>query len=63
MATSEFDLIAILYPAEGKSGRIIQLLKDVIAYVQTNEPGTLKYEMYKEQRGDDIIMVEKYAGR
>jgi quinol monooxygenase YgiN len=62
MSSSEFDIIAILYPAEGKSGRVIELLKGVIEYVQDNEPGTLKYELHKEQRGEDIVMVERYAG-
>jgi len=62
MASSGIDVIAIIYPAEGKTDRVAELLQKVLEHAQANEPGTLKYEMHREIKGGDIVMVEQYAG-
>lgn len=82
---SQIDLVAIIFPKEGKADRVsmgfsptslvagtnpltpihqvAELLNEVSAYVQENEPGTLKYEVNKEinkkSGAVEIIMMER----
>ncbi|PVI03752.1 hypothetical protein DM02DRAFT_587373 [Periconia macrospinosa] len=56
------DVIAILSPKPGKADRVEELLKDVSVSVKANEPGTLKYQINRETKGDapSIVMIETY---
>ncbi|KAG4027756.1 hypothetical protein MFRU_027g00490 [Monilinia fructicola] len=64
---SQIDLVAIIFPKEGKADRVAELLNEVSAYVQENEPGTLKYEVNKEinkkSGAVEIIMMESYKDK
>lgn len=62
--SSNIDLIAILYPKEGKvdkvsnvpqnfrafidNTQVIELLQEVSVYVKDNEPNTLRYEITRQ---------------
>jgi len=65
MASKEFNVIAIIHPKQGKTDRVVELLKGVAQYVRANEPGTLKYEINRVTRPskdgtEDIVMIERY---
>ncbi|KAF8866038.1 hypothetical protein BDZ45DRAFT_668420 [Acephala macrosclerotiorum] len=65
--SSNLDLIAILYPKEGKADRVVELLQQVAGYVKDNEPGTLKYQIVrqvnKKSGAEEIIMLESYKDK
>jgi quinol monooxygenase YgiN len=52
------DVIAIISPKPGKTDRVVELLTQVSAYVKSNEPGTLRYEVLRTGK-EEIVMVEK----
>ncbi|KAB8299797.1 hypothetical protein EYC80_000049 [Monilinia laxa] len=64
---SQIDLVAILFPKEGKADRVVELLNEISIYVKANEPGTLKYEVNKEVNKEsgavEIIMMESYKDK
>ncbi|TGO52421.1 hypothetical protein BOTNAR_0324g00050 [Botryotinia narcissicola] len=45
---SQIDLIAIIFPKEGKADRVAELLNEISTHIKATEPGTLKYEIKKE---------------
>ncbi|CAD6439443.1 ded0aac4-fbad-4099-a19a-16c0bfbaea6a [Sclerotinia trifoliorum] len=64
---TQIDLIAIIYPKEGKADRVAELLNEISQYIKANEPGTLKYEVNKEVNkksgAEEIILVESYKDK
>ncbi|ESZ99331.1 hypothetical protein SBOR_0293 [Sclerotinia borealis F-4128] len=64
---SQIDLIAIIFPKEGKADRVAELLNEISKHVHATEPGTLKYEVNKEVNkksgAEEIIMLESYKDK
>ncbi|KAF2635350.1 hypothetical protein P280DRAFT_437293 [Massarina eburnea CBS 473.64] len=60
-----FNIIALLSPKPGMIDRVEELLKETAIAVKANEPGTLKYQIHRETKGDApaIIMLEMYKDR
>ncbi|KAH8711785.1 hypothetical protein GQ44DRAFT_689958 [Phaeosphaeriaceae sp. PMI808] len=56
------DIIALLTPSPGKADRVEELLRQAAADVKANEPGTLRYHLQRETKGDSptFIMLETY---
>ena len=56
------DVIALLTPKAGKADRVEQLLADAAAAVKEHEPGTLKYHVQRETKGDAraFVVLESY---
>jgi len=66
MPSTEFNVVAVLYPKQGKTQRVLELLNDVADYVHANEPGTLKYDINSVMRPakdgtEEIVMIERYT--
>jgi len=61
----EIEIIALIKPKPGKADRVQELLSNVAAHVKTNEPGTLRYHLQRETRGDAplFIMLETYKDK
>ncbi|KAF2111353.1 antibiotic biosynthesis monooxygenase-like protein [Lophiotrema nucula] len=59
---SEFDIIAIISPKAGKADRVQELLETAAAAVKANEPGTLRYHLQRETKGEApvFVMLETY---
>lgn len=55
------ELVAIIYPAPGKSEQVQQLLAAHAEHVLKTEPGCLQYSMNKPSSGSEVIMVETYV--
>ncbi|KAF2252903.1 hypothetical protein BU26DRAFT_515323 [Trematosphaeria pertusa] len=57
-----FDIIAVIEPKPGKANRVEELLKTTAKAVQANEPGTLRYQVNRETKGDapTFVMLETY---
>jgi quinol monooxygenase YgiN len=51
------DIIAIITPAPGKADRVQQLLAETGEWVKANEPGTLRYHLQRETKGDSPVFV------
>ncbi|THV55181.1 hypothetical protein BGAL_0012g00190 [Botrytis galanthina] len=64
---SQIDLIAIIFPKEGKADRVAELLNEISTHIKATEPGTLKYEIKKEVNKKtgavEIIMFESYKDK
>ena len=65
MSSKEFNVIAILYPKQGKTDEVLALLKDVSKYVHEKEPGVLRYSVNRVLRpakdgSEEIVMIERY---
>ncbi|KAK6610663.1 hypothetical protein H4I96_02261 [Botrytis cinerea] len=41
---SQIDLIAIIFPKDGKADRVAELLHEISAHIKATEPGTLNYK-------------------
>ncbi|KAF1359522.1 ABM-domain-containing protein [Lizonia empirigonia] len=56
------DIIAIISPKAGKADRVEELLLQAAKSVKANEPGTLKYHLQRETKGDApvFVMLETY---
>ncbi|KAF7921192.1 uncharacterized protein EAE98_008618 [Botrytis deweyae] len=64
---SQIDLIAIIFPKEGKADRVAELLNEISTHIEATEPGTLKYEIKKEVNKKtgavEIVMLESYKDK
>ncbi|PSN59499.1 antibiotic biosynthesis monooxygenase-like protein [Corynespora cassiicola Philippines] len=60
--SSPIDIVAIITPKPGKADRVQELLTAAAASVKANEPGTLRYHLHRESKGDKpiFIMLETY---
>ncbi|KAJ4288150.1 hypothetical protein N0V90_012167 [Kalmusia sp. IMI 367209] len=60
--STPFDVIAILTPKPGKADRVEELLRTTAESVKAKEPGTLRYQINRETKGDapTIVMLETY---
>lgn len=60
-----FDVIAIITPKPGKADRVQELLATAATAVKANEPGTLRYHLHREVRGDApaFIVLETYENQ
>ncbi|KAF3046394.1 hypothetical protein E8E12_007374 [Didymella heteroderae] len=56
------DIIAIISPKAGKADRVEELLLTAAKAVKANEPGTLRYHLQREIKGDApvFVMLETY---
>ncbi|KAF1911661.1 hypothetical protein BDU57DRAFT_524271 [Ampelomyces quisqualis] len=56
------DIMALIYPKPGKADRVEELLTQAAKAVKANEPGTLRYQLHKETKGEapTFIMLETY---
>ncbi|KAK4096416.1 hypothetical protein N658DRAFT_501603 [Parathielavia hyrcaniae] len=56
-------LLAILLPKPDRVSRVAELAKDAAAYVQQNEPGTVKYQWFRSGTPEQpkIVVWEVYA--
>lgn len=63
--SSPFDVIAIITPKPGKADRVQELLEIAAKAVKANEPGTLRYHLQRETKGDSptFVMLETYANQ
>ncbi|OCK76799.1 hypothetical protein K432DRAFT_385161 [Lepidopterella palustris CBS 459.81] len=60
--SEQVNVVAILTPAEGKTEKIIDMLKDMVTKVQ-NESGVLQYDIFHEEKTGEIIFIEKYVDK
>ena len=65
-ASSEFNVVAILYPKKGKTEQVLALLKDVAEHIKKEEPGTLRFEVNRVLKPardgtEDIVLLERYG--
>ncbi|KAK4545206.1 hypothetical protein LTR36_003385 [Oleoguttula mirabilis] len=61
VSSSSINLVAIIWPAEGKFDRIKQVCADHCVEVERNEPGVLRYELIEEDvEPYRLMMVETY---
>ena len=65
MPGKEFNIVAVLYPKNGKADQLVGMLQEVAKYVRDNEAGTLKYEIHRSLRPakdgtEDVVMIERY---
>ncbi|KAF2442063.1 antibiotic biosynthesis monooxygenase-like protein [Karstenula rhodostoma CBS 690.94] len=60
--SAPFDIIAIIKPRPGSADRVVELLKIAAESVKAKEPGTLRYQINRETKGDapQIVMLETY---
>ncbi|KAK7191876.1 hypothetical protein DPSP01_013852 [Paraphaeosphaeria sporulosa] len=60
--SAPFDVIAIIKPKAGSADRVVELLRTAADSVKEKEPGTLKYQINLETKGDApcIVMLETY---
>ncbi|EGZ74297.1 hypothetical protein NEUTE2DRAFT_155063 [Neurospora tetrasperma FGSC 2509] len=58
-----FNLVAVVYPKEGKLERVKELGKEISAWVEANEPNTLQYHWSTSKEDDKpvIVIQEIYA--
>ncbi|KAK3498787.1 uncharacterized protein B0T23DRAFT_400525 [Neurospora hispaniola] len=58
-----FNLVAVVYPKEGKLERVKELGKEISAWVEANEPNTLQYHWSTSKEDDKpiIVLQEIYA--
>ena len=63
--SSPFDVIAIITPKPGKADRVEELLTTAAKAVKANEPGTLRYHIHRQTKGDApiFVMLETYANK
>ncbi|KAF1937905.1 antibiotic biosynthesis monooxygenase-like protein [Clathrospora elynae] len=63
--SSPIDVIVILTPKPGKADRLEELLLTAAKAVEAKEPGTLRYHLQRETKGDapTFVMLEKYANQ
>ncbi|KAG9188152.1 hypothetical protein G6011_02075 [Alternaria panax] len=63
--SSPFDVIAIITPKPGRADRVEELLKTAAKAVKANEPGTLRYHLHREVKGDapTFVVLETYANK
>jgi len=65
--SAPIELIAILYPKEGKVDRVVELLDEMSSFVKNNEPGTLKYHIMRETNKksgvEEVVMFESYESK
>ncbi|KAH9204664.1 hypothetical protein DL95DRAFT_398300 [Leptodontidium sp. 2 PMI_412] len=65
--SSPLELITTIYPAPGKTDRLIQLLAEFSGYVKANEPGTLRYHVHQETDRkvgtEEVILIETYKDK
>ncbi|KAH6638119.1 hypothetical protein C7974DRAFT_411564 [Boeremia exigua] len=56
------DIVAIISPKAGKASRVEELLLQAAQTVKANEPGTLRYHLQRETKGDTpvFVMLETY---
>ncbi|KAF1932148.1 ABM-domain-containing protein [Didymella exigua CBS 183.55] len=56
------DIVAIITPKAGKADRVEELLVAAAKAVKANEPGTLRYHLQRETKGDTpvFVMLETY---
>ncbi|KAF2831814.1 hypothetical protein CC86DRAFT_378584 [Ophiobolus disseminans] len=59
------DIIALITPKPGKAARVEELLTQAAVSVKANEPGTLRYHLHKEVKGDapTFVMLETYKDK
>ncbi|KAF2133074.1 hypothetical protein P153DRAFT_364295 [Dothidotthia symphoricarpi CBS 119687] len=59
------DVIALLTPNPGKADRVEELLTSAAASVKANEPGTLKYHLQRETKGEAprFFVLETYEDK
>jgi len=63
--SSPLDVIAIITPKPGKAGRVQEILTTAAKAVKANEPGTLRYHLQREVKGDApiFILLETYENQ
>jgi hypothetical protein len=62
ITASVLDVVAIVSPAPGKEARVDEILKDLIAKVEKDEPDVAKYTLYKTQNAEgatEFVFVER----
>lgn len=52
------EIVAVISPTADKSDLVETLLKTHAEYVKQNEPGCLRYQLYRQANGKDVVMVE-----
>jgi quinol monooxygenase YgiN len=58
------EVVAIVSPVPGKEARVEEILKELIAAVEKNEPDVLRYRAYKSQNAEgatEYVFTERYV--
>ncbi|KAF2499273.1 hypothetical protein BU16DRAFT_557605 [Lophium mytilinum] len=53
-------VIAFITAAPGKKDRILEVLVATAAKIKENEPDTLQYEFYWDEKNGQFVFIEKY---
>ena len=61
--SGEIEIVAIFKSNPGKADRAQQVLDEMAAYIKANEPGTLRYHLSRETKGDapTFVLLETYV--
>ncbi|GAB7355121.1 hypothetical protein MBLNU459_g5697t1 [Dothideomycetes sp. NU459] len=57
---SEINVVATIFPAEGKAERVFEVLSEVMKQVEANEPDTLRYQLLRQKDKPVFIFLETY---
>ncbi|KAI9369827.1 hypothetical protein BJX61DRAFT_545213 [Aspergillus egyptiacus] len=63
MDPNHVNAVAILTPAPGKKDRLQEVLVELIAQVEANEPETLQYQMFWSEGSQEFVFIEKYKNQ
>jgi len=63
--SGEIEIVAIFKSNPGKADRAQQVLDEMAAYIKANEPGTLRYHLSRETKGDapTFVLLETYKDK
>ena len=59
------ELVAVLTPSPGRIDELIETIAPFNDYVKENEPGALRYQLYRQRNLDsgkeDLVYIEMYV--
>ncbi|KAF2396476.1 ABM-domain-containing protein [Trichodelitschia bisporula] len=60
---SEIEIVVIFKPKPGKADRFEEIMGNFANHVKQNEPGTLRYHLQREVKGDTptFVLLERYT--
>lgn len=53
-------VVAVMYTAQGKTSRVVELLRELAVKVEKQEPGTLQYQIHEVmgKSEGEVVMLE-----
>ncbi|KAK7517590.1 hypothetical protein IWX49DRAFT_565696 [Phyllosticta citricarpa] len=60
---SEVVVFAVATPKPEHAEKFLELIKAHAAFVQANEPDTLRYQVHKESNDNKVVVLETYKNQ